>query len=144
MNFIAQLIQIRRQKQELAHKEAELTAPLLVNLEDVALVYQLFKRQMEAKEPRSLTESTHQRKKFIFVVLALFAPATLVGDRIPHGLRARIAQVTNINPSFISNNLENVLFQYQHFTDYRQELLYLCKEIANQLEISQKTTDFSF
>lgn len=138
LSFITQLQNIERQKQLLIEKENRLLTPLLTDLSDVQLVYGIFNKLMEQQPPHRLINKVEIRKKFMFVAICFFAPRTMAGHRLPHGFRAELTRVMNVYSSFVSNNIENVLFQFRNVATYRKELLYLYSEIENMLIISGK------
>ena len=134
LTLITQLQTLQRQKQQLAADEASLLTPLLTDFSDIQSVYELFKTIMASRNPEQKADQVMQRKKFIFIALCFFAPGTLAGYRLPHGFRAALAKVLDTYPTFISDNIENVIFQYQKIKAFREELQYLYSEIAKQLE----------
>ena len=68
--------------------------------------------------------SVYQRKKFIFIVLYIFAPSVLLGDKMPVGLRDRIwaALYKTADKSVISHNCEDLLFYFTHYTDFKKDV----------------------
>lgn len=81
-------------------------------------------------------ESVTQRKKFLFIILFLFAPSVLAGGRLPNGVRAELSKVfPEISPCVISNNIADVSFIYQNYKDFRQDIDYLYTEIVKRLRV---------
>ena len=79
-----------------------------------------------------------QRKKFLFIVLFLFAPSVLAGGRLPNGVRAEIARVfPDVSPCVISNNIADVSFIYQQYKDFRQDIEYLYNQILERLKVKE-------
>ena len=83
----------------------------------------------------SLVECITQRKKFLFIVLFLFSPSVLAGGRMPNGVRKSLEEVfRNVKPCTISNNLADVVFLYQQYKDFRQDIEYIYTEIVSRLK----------
>lgn len=77
-----------------------------------------------------------QRKKFLFIVLFLYAPSFLAGGRMPNGIRAELANVfPDVSPCVISNNIADVSFIYQQYKYFRQDIEYLYNQILERLNI---------
>ena len=120
---IAELKVIREQKSRLSERENELSTPALTDLSLIPKIYEWFCEIVAERDcppnPRSVT----QRKKFLFIILFLFAPSVLAGGRLPNGIRTELAKVfPHVSPSSISHNIDNVLFLYQNYKDFRHDI----------------------
>ena len=124
---IVELKSIREQKSRLSERENELSSPILTDFSLIPELYSWF-----PPNPESVT----QRKKFLFIVLFLFAPSVLAGGRLPNGIRAEIAGVfPDVSPCVISNNIADVSFIYQQYKDFRQDIEYLYSQIVERLKV---------
>lgn len=133
---IAELKSIREQKSRISEREAELSRPVLQNVALIADIYGWFKELLSGMDFQPNTESVMQRKKFLFIVLFLFAPSVLAGSRLPNGIRAELTKVfPNVSPCVISNNIADVSFIYQNYKDFRQDIDYLYTEIVKRLRV---------
>ena len=75
-----------------------------------------------------------KRKKFIFIILFLYAPSVLAGGRMPRGLRDKIAESVNISDkTFISHNIETVVVLYNNYKGFRKDIEYIYSEIVSHL-----------
>ena len=120
---IAELKVIREQKSRLSERENELSTPALTDLSLIPKIYEWFCEIVAERDcppnPRSVT----QRKTFLFIILFLFAPSVLAGGRLPNGIRTELAKVfPHVSPSSISHNIDNVLFLYQNYKDFRHDI----------------------
>ena len=98
-------------------------------------IYDWFKELLAGMDCPPNLESVTQRKKFLFIVLFLFAPSVLAGGRLPNGIRAEIAGVfPDVSPCVISNNIADVSFIYQQYKDFRQDIEYLYNLIVERLK----------
>lgn len=127
---------IREQKSRLSEREQELSSPVLTDFNLIPEVYSWFKEILSDAGCSPNIESVTQRKKFLFIVLFLFAPSVLAGGRLPNGIRAEIAGVfPDVSPCVISNNIADVSFIYQQYKDFRQDIEYLYNKILERLKV---------
>ena len=132
---IVELKSIREQKSRLSEREQELSSPVLTDFNLITEVYSWFKEILSDTGCHPNIESVTQRKKFLFIVLFLFAPSVLAGGRLPNGIRAEIARVfPDVSPCVISNNIADVSFIYQQYKDFRQDIEYLYNQILERLK----------
>ena len=135
-SVVSELKAIREQKSRLSERENELSTPVLSDLELIPVIYEWFKEELSEMAFPPQVECITQRKKFLFIVLFLFSPSVLAGGRMPNGVRKSLEEVfPNVKPCTISNNLADVVFLYQQYKDFRQDIEYLYTEIVNRLRI---------
>ena len=133
---IVELKSIREQKSRLSEREHELSLPVLTDLSLVPEIYNWFKEILSGMACPPNPESVIQRKKFLFIVLFLFAPSVLAGGRLPNGIRAEISGVfPDVSPCVLSNNIADVSFIYQQYKDFRQDIEYLYGQILERLKV---------
>ena len=133
---IVELKSIREQKSRLSEREQELSSPVLTDFNLITEVYSWFKEILSDTGCSPNIESVTQRKKFLFIILFLFAPSVLAGGRLPNGIRAEIARVfPDVSPCVISNNIADVSFIYQQYKDFRQDIEYLYNQILERLKV---------
>lgn len=131
---IAELKAIREQKSRLTEREQELSAPMLTDLSLIPQVYGWFKEIQAERDCAPRPESVIQRKKFLFIILFLFAPSVLAGGRLPNGIRTELAKVfPHLAPSSISHNIEGVIFLYQNYKDFRHDIDHVYSIIMNRI-----------
>lgn len=132
---IVELKSIREQKSRLSEREQELLLPILTDLSLIPEIYGWFKEILSGMDCPPNLDSVTQRKKFLFIVLFLFAPSVLAGGRLPNGVRAEISGVfQDVSPCVISNNIADVSFIYQQYKDFRQDIEYLYNLIVERLK----------
>lgn len=133
---IVELKAIREQKSRLLEREQELSAPMLTDFALIPEIYSWFKEILSQSDCPPNFESVTQRKKFLFIVLFLFAPSVLAGGRLPNGIRAEIAGVfPDVSPCVISNNIADVSFIYQQYKDFRQDIEFIYNQVLERLKI---------
>ena len=84
---IAELKSIREQKSRISERENELSRPILQKVELISEIYGWFREILSEMALEPNIESVTQRKKFLFIILFLFAPSVLAGGRLPNGGR---------------------------------------------------------
>ena len=132
---IIELRTIREQKSRLSERENELSSPILSDIYLLSEVYSLFCDALEERDCAPKIDSVYQRKKFLFISLFLFAPSVLAGGRLPNGIRAELSKIfPYVSPCVISNNISDVVFIYQQYKDFRQDIDYLYTEIVKRLQ----------
>ena len=130
---IFELKSIREQKYRLSERESEIAKPVLTDLGMIDTLYEWFKEiALEGKElPKG---NVSQRKRFIFIILYLYSPTTLAGGKMRAGLREKLAEVFPIKEkSVVSNNTNNLVFSYQLYKYFRQDVERIYKEIILRL-----------
>ena len=132
---ISELKSIREQKSRLSERERELSSPLLHDVSLIPEIHGWFKDILSSNCCTPCIDSVLQRKKFLFIVLFLFAPSVLAGGRLPKGIRHEVSRVfPKISPCVISNNIADVAFIYQNYKDFRQDIDYLYTVIVKRLQ----------
>lgn len=133
---IVELKAIREQKSRLSEREQALSAPMLTDFALIPEIYSWFKEILSQSDCPPNFESVTQRKKFLFIVLFLFAPSVLAGGRLPNGIRAEIAGVfPDVSPCVISNNIADVSFIYRQYKDFRQDIEFIYNQVLERLKI---------
>lgn len=133
---IMELKAIREQKSRLSERERELSSALLHDVSLIPEIYVWFKDILAERPCPPNPENVTQRKKFLFIVLFLFAPSVLAGGRIPNGIRAEISHVfPDVSPCVISNNIADVSFIYQQYKNFRQDIEFIYNQVLERLKI---------
>ena len=126
---IAEIKSIREQKSKLSEREKELTEPILTDLDMIGMLYRWFQEIISQKEIFRSGNVT-QRKKFI-----LYSPSTLAGGKMKNGLRDKLAEVLGVNAqTTISNNRNNLVFSYQLYKYFRQDVDWIYGEMMERIK----------
>ena len=131
---IAEIKSIREQKSKLSEREKELTEPILTDLDMIGMLYRWFQEIISQKEIFRSGNVT-QRKKFIFIILFFFFLSTLAGGKMKNGLRDKLAEVLGVNAqTTISNNRNNLVFSYQLYKYFRQDVDWIYGEMMERIK----------
>lgn len=132
---IMELKAIREQKSRLSERERELSSALLQDTSLIPEIYSWFKDIVAETDHSQNPDGVMQRKKFLFIVLFLYAPSSLAGGRLPNGIRAELANVfPDVSPCVISNNIADVSFIYQQYKNFRQDIEYIYRRVIEKLK----------
>ena len=133
-SVVSELKTIREQKSRLSEREQELSSPVLYDISLIPTLYEWFKEMLSEMDFPPIVDSPHQRKKFIFIVLFLYSPNALAGGRVSKNIREELSNVVSCHPSYVSHNIENVLFLFHQYKGFREDIEYLYTEIINRLK----------
>ena len=132
---IIQLKKIRKEKSFLSEKESALSEPLLCDRRLISNLYALFRDALKEMGCQPRTDSVTQRKKFIFIVLYLYAPSVLAGGKMPKGLREEICKALDFHSvSTISDNCSDIVFLYQNYSGFSKDIKDIFDYIESHLE----------
>lgn len=132
------LIDLKKTREDIANlKEYErtLSAPLSPNTDIVKRAYEIFTDILSDRICAPNIESVTQRKKFLFIILYIFAPGVLIGDVMPKGFRRMLSEILNVHKTVISDNCNDIVFLYQNYKSFSDDVEDLYNEIRNRLEI---------
>jgi hypothetical protein len=133
LNNITELKKLRADISVLQSREKELKKPVLDDLGLLPVLYGWF-REIQADAPLLPDlDSARQRKKFIFVVIALYSPATFCGYATKAGLCNGLAGFFKLTPVSISRDISDMQFYYEHYRDYADSMDDIYEQIISRL-----------
>lgn len=110
---------IRKDKKKLTQLEKQVIDPVLTNIELIPKIHAMF---CEIHDKKDVKRSLKQ-KEFIFLILLLFSPESLLWYKTKKGIRDKIAIVLNLKePVKVSKRITEVLFQYEKYGDFRDDV----------------------
>lgn len=120
---IERLQTIRKEKEMLLKEEKELLSPTLTDYDKLPVIYGWFKNILKDRPCPPTINTVLQRKKFLLIVLYLYCPGVLCGDRMPNGIRIKIADLfAPISNNVISQNISDIVFMYLNYKDFKNEV----------------------
>lgn len=132
---IIRIKKIRIEKSELSDEENKLTTPSITDKSLIPEIYNVFRELLDERGCAPNIESVIQRKKFIFIILYLFSPSTLAGGKMASGLRDYLADILGIySKSTISDNCSDIVFLYQNYADFSDDIAWLYNRIVERLK----------
>lgn len=133
-DMITKLCSIKEEKRRLESEERRLSTPIIQDVKRVGAVYKYCVEAHKELFPDLSCDKPFVRRRFLFVILFLFSPKTLAGGKMGHGLRAEIAKVMGIESSNISHYHSNILFFYNVYSDFRDDVNNLFRVVFEKLK----------
>ena len=122
MNRVERLRQIHTEMDKLREKEKLLSQPIVENMGMIQNLYDVFRLALKKQNVKADPDGTAERKKFLYAILYIFSPATLVGEVMRHKLRENISAVLACTPTGVSRDYKTGLFFYATYTDFRESV----------------------
>lgn len=115
---IQQLRELNRARQKLDEEERTLTTHQLTTFGAIPEIYRWTKENTTDDNPMTF------RKKFIFIILALFSVKALIGERMPPNLRAEIKRLfPELNTgSSITYCARCAVVEYLYYADFQEDV----------------------
>ncbi len=118
MGKIAALKRMRKKVIELSQIFEELGEPILTDLALLPTIHEAYKRIFARRGCPQDAMLVRNRKKFLMVVLYLYSPKALAGDRMRMGLRKVISGLFGLTTSTpISDNCAGLIVEYNAYVD---------------------------
>lgn len=120
---------LKRKKDEIRSIENELACITMTDYTAIGRIHKIFNEVCEEKN------HLVRRKLFLFIVVALFAPATMTGKRLPKGMRIELQKyIRDVSKCAISLNLSDLLISYKQYKDFRYKVERVWAEIASRIK----------
>lgn len=134
MGKIAALRMMREKVLELSRIFEELGEPILTDLSLLPAIHEAYKRVFARRGCPQDAMLVRNRKKFLMVVLYLYSPKALVGDRMRMGLRKLISELFGLTTSTpISDNCAGLIVEYKAYADFRRDVELILDEVFASL-----------
>lgn len=110
-------------EEDIKQTERKVNEALRPSLSDVGLLGEVYRLFLSFVEKSRKVMDTNNRKKFLFIAVYLFCPSVLIGHTMPRGFRDRVKELINArSASTVSNDVANLLFLYNHYKDFRDDV----------------------
>ena len=117
---LQKILEAKRIKEEIVILNKHLT-PTLNDIKTIDVIYELF--LIFVKEKNYKTQCVYHRSKFLFIIIMLYSPATLIGGSMIIGLRDKLADICNVSSrSIISDNVSRMIFLFEKYSDFRDDV----------------------
>lgn len=123
---------LSRQMSELNEQMNQLAEPTLSDYDLLPYIWSEF--VAFSKHHGHNPMAVYERQKFLYVVLLLYDPKAITGNKLISGLRDSIATLTGVSRTSISDNIRNVGFLYDNYQEFSTEVDYFCAEISEKLQ----------
>ena len=103
--------------------EQNINSALEPTIKDISLVEQVYEQFLSFLQWSGKVMDVNNRKKFLFIAVYLFCPSVLIGHTMPRGFRDRVKDLINAkSATTVSNDVANLLFLYNHYKDFREDV----------------------
>lgn len=103
--------------------EQNINSALEPTIKDLSLVEQVYEQFLSFLQWSGKVMDVNNRKKFLFIAVYLFCPSVLIGHTMPRGFRDRVKDLINAkSATTVSNDVANLLFLYNHYKDFREDV----------------------
>lgn len=131
---ITALKKLRKKADELADVMKELGEPILNDLTLLPKIYEVYKGVFQHRGCPEDSALVRNRKKFLMVILYLYSPKALAGDRMRIGLRKKVSELFGLTTSTpISDNCSGLILQYNAYADFRKDVDVIYREVVEAL-----------
>lgn len=110
-------------REDMKQLERNINDALEPTLKDLGLMEDAYNLFLSFLQCSKMVMNTNNRKKFLFIAVYLFCPSVLIGHTMPRGFRDRVKDVINVkSATAVSNDVANLLFLYNHYKDFREDV----------------------
>ena len=124
--YFQSLLDANRENKVAAERYRELSMPQMHDMNKMPELYELFQELSPGTGPED-------KRRFVFVVLYFFQPGALVSGKMKKGLRKALSKTLGCHPVRVSQMSSNLLFYFQHYRQYRDDIVSLLSKIENLL-----------
>ena len=113
---INEIKKVRVKKEALIDEERSLSRPMLENLEHIKHIYDLFRSFcLECNS----TDQPENKRIFIFIIIYMYSPSTLAGEKLKNGIRDELTRCVGYNRGYISTVIIDLVFIYQKYKGFK-------------------------
>ncbi|MCD8167621.1 MAG: hypothetical protein LUE93_16950 [Bacteroides sp.] len=129
LEYIQELKDLLEEEEDLKKRFREKTTHTLSDFTLIEKLYEWFNEIVEERDAES-------RRKFIFIVLYLYSPTTLVGNKTRRGVREELTRVLDeCTATRISHHCTEVALHYRCYKSFRIEMEQILKELLDKMKI---------
>lgn len=133
-NKITELKSTLDEKTKLREKENALSKPLLKDTHHIPMIYVWFCEISGYETGISTDLSTDEKYQFLFIIMCLYSPASILGNSLVRGVRGAVAKVFHYrHGSGVSNHLPKVATRYNTYKDFSSKVDSIYLEIKERL-----------
>lgn len=141
MNRVEELRKIRAEIDGLRDEEQRLSVPIVQNMGMIRNLYDVYRIVLKRQDSKAVPEDTENRKKFLYAILYVCSPATLVGEVMRHRLRECVSEVTGWTPTSVSRDYKTAMFFYDTYRSFRDSVNAIIKDMLKVLRREEEYDD---
>ena len=124
--YFQSLLAANRDCKLAAERYHDLSAPQMHDMTRMDELYELFQELSPGAGPED-------KRRFVFVALYFYQPGALVSGKMKKGLRKVLSKTLGCHPVRVSQMSSNLLFYFQHYRQYREDIVQVLSEIEHLL-----------
>lgn len=132
MNRVKELRRIRESIEALREEEEAFSRPIVANMGMIRNLYDVFCVALSRQDCGRPTDADN-RKKFLYAILYLFSPATLVGGSMRHRMRENITEIIGCTPTGVSRDYKTAIFFYDTYNTFRESVDSILRDMLKVL-----------
>lgn len=133
-NKITELKSTLVEKTKLREKVNVLSKPLLKDAHHIPMIYEWFCEISGYETGIDTDLSTDKKYQFLFIIMCLYSPASILGKSLVKGVRGAVAEVFHYqHGSGVSNHLPKVPIMYSTYKDFSSQVDSIYLEIKERL-----------
>ena len=121
MNRVNELRRIRENIEILREQEEKYSRPILSNMSMIRNLYDVFCMILKCQDCGKPTESDN-RKKFLYAILYIFSPSTLVGGSMRYRMRECVTEIIGCTSTGVSRDYKTAMFFYDTYNSFRESV----------------------
>lgn len=136
--FIDRMTRISEEEDKLSSEKARLMKPILYDYVLIPDIYNVFVEEARKLKPCLNVSSTDAKRVFLFIILYLYSPRTLFGNKMRKGLRPELKRLFNCDPTVLSYYSRNLSFFYQVYPSFRSNVNILLDAIMKTFVLDEE------
>lgn len=129
MNRVEELRRVHSEIDDLKDEYRRLSIPIVMNMGMIRNMYDVFTMSLKRLAPNAQPNDTNSRKKFLYAILYIFSPATLVGEVMRHKLRECVSRVVGCTPTGVSRDYKTSIFFYATYKEFRDDVDWIIRDM---------------
>lgn len=138
MNRVDELRRVKAEIERLKDDEKRLSVPFEMNMGMIQNLYDVFTLSLKRQEPNASPKDSTSRKKFLYAILYIFSPATLVGEVMRYKLRECISSILDCTPTAVSRDYKTGIFYFATYANFRDSVMLIIKDMLEILDIDEE------
>lgn len=134
MEELKKIFLLEKEEKEFLEKKNLILSPKFTDVNLIPKIYEIFIQVLGERDCPPRIDSSRTKKKFIFVILALFSPKKLIGGKIARDVRDKLAELMKCSKYAVSHQCENLSFEYLHYHGFSDSVDDVINKVLEMLK----------
>ncbi|NDV58067.1 hypothetical protein [Bacteroides sp. 519] len=122
---------LQKQRKQIMLEEALLLAPFRHDTQNIELLYSHFNKIIAELPANIQLDKRAAKKLFLFIILYLYSPGTLIGRKMEPGVRATLADIMGFHsPASVTYHCMGLEVWYTQYPDFKNTTDYIFQRLA--------------